>query len=178
MKEYLEAGEIVTTHGVMGEMKLYPWCDGAQFIAKLPRLFFGKEGAYKELKILSVREQKGMALVKLEGVSSIDDTRAYIRKVAYFKRSDAQLPKGRYFIADMIGCEVVDAETGKVYGKITDVTHPAASDIYEIETPNGEKVLFPAVKEFVAHIAPEDGVVKINPIKGMFDGGEVNGDEN
>ena len=177
MKQFIEVGEFVTTHGVMGELKLYPWCDGPAFVAALPRLFFTPQGG-RETKVEAVRAHKGMCLVKLEGVDSIDAARPYIRKVAYFKRSDAQLPKGRYFIADMIGCEVVDAETGKVYGKITDVTHPAASDIYEIETPNGEKVLFPAVKEFVAHIAPEDGVVKINPIKGMFDGGEVNGDEN
>ena len=178
MKEYLEAGEIVTTHGVMGEMKLYPWCDGAQFVAKLPRLFFGKEGAYKELKIISVREQKGMALVKLEGVASIDDARAYMRKTAYFKRSDVKLPKGRYFISDVIGCEVLDDKTGVLYGEITDVTHPAAIDIYEIAVPSGAKVLFPAVSEFISEINPDEGFVKIKPISGMFDGGEVNGDEN
>ena len=105
MKQFIEAGEFVTTHGVMGELKLYPWCDGPEFVAALPRLFFTPEGG-RETKVEAVRAHKGMCLVKLKGVDSIDAARPYIRKVAYFSRADVKLPEGRYFVQDIVGCTV------------------------------------------------------------------------
>ena len=102
MKQFIEAGELVTTHGVMGELKLYPWCDGPEFVAALPRLFFTPEGG-RETKVEAVRAHKGMCLVKLKGVDSIDAARPYIRKVAYFSRADVKLPEGRYFVQDIVG---------------------------------------------------------------------------
>ena len=77
MKQFIEAGEFVTTHGVMGELKLYPWCDGPEFVAALPRLFFTPEGG-RETKVEAVRAHKGMCLVKLKGVDSIDAARWHI----------------------------------------------------------------------------------------------------
>ena len=132
MKQFIEAGEFVTTHGVMGELKLYPWCDGPEFVAALPRLFFTPEGG-RETKVEAVRAHKGMCLVKLKGVDSIDAARPYIRKVAYFSRADVKLPEGRYFVQDIVGCTVKDADTGVEYGVITAVEHPAAIDVYTVE---------------------------------------------
>ena len=174
MKAYLEAGKFVTTHGVTGELKLYPWCDGPEFIAALPRLFFTGDGR-GETKLESVRSHKGMCLVKLAGVDSMDAARAYIGRIAYFARTDAPLPEGRYFVQDIIGCEVRDADTGRVYGTVKDVTHPAASDVYTVATPAGD-VLFPAVGEFLGELNPEEGYITVRPIAGMFDGAEENGD--
>lgn len=167
MKEYIEVGEMVTTHGVLGEVKLYPWCDGPEFVAKLPRLFFTKDGG-KEMKLEKVRAQKGMCLLKIAGINNIDEARPLLRKTAYFKRSDAKLPKGRYFVQDIIGCTVQNAASGEVYGTIEDITHPAAIDIYTIKNEAGETFLFPAVAEFLGEIDPEKGIVTVNPIEGMF----------
>ena len=97
----------------------------------------------------------------------------YIGKTAYFARTDARLPAGRYFVQDIIGCEVRDAATGAVYGTVRDITHPAASDVYAIQTPQGGTVLFPAVAEFLGELCPQEGYVTVRPIPGMFDGGEV-----
>ena len=80
---------------------------------------------------------------------------------------------GRYFVQDIIGCEVRDAATGAVYGTVRDITHPAASDVYAIQTPQGGTVLFPAVAEFLGELCPQEGYVTVRPIPGMFDGGEV-----
>lgn len=176
MKEYLEAGEFVTTHGVMGELKLYPWCDDADFITQLPRLFLGRNGK-KEQKVLSARVHKGMCLVKLEGVDSMDAARALVRKIAYFSRADVQLPEGRFFVQDIIGCKVLDADTKQEYGTLTDVTHPAASDVYEVRNEQGEIFLFPAVKEFLGELKPEEGFITVRPIAGMFTSGGGNDDE-
>lgn len=174
MKRYLEAGEFVTTHGVTGELKLYPWCDGPEFVAALPRLFFTPDGRGAR-RVESVRAHKGMCLVKLEGVDGMDAARAYVGRTAYFDRNDAELEEGRYFIQDIIGCEVRDAATGRVYGTVKDVTHPAACDVYTVATPSGD-VLFPAVAEFLGELNPAEGFVSVRPIPGMFDGAEENGD--
>ncbi len=174
MKQYLEAGQFVTTHGVLGELKLYPWCDGPEFIAALPRLFFTADGR-GERRIESVRAHKGMCLVKLEGVDGMDAARAYVGRTVYFDRGDAALGEGRYFVQDIIGCEVRDAATGRVYGTVKDVTHPAACDVYTVATPSGD-VLFPAVAEFLDELNPAEGFVTVRPIPGMFDGTEENGD--
>ena len=84
-------------------------------------------------------------------------------------REDVDLPEGTWFIQDIIGLRVLDAATGAEYGTVADVTNAGAGDIYEIRTPDGRSVLFPAVPEFLAQVSPEQGFVKIRPIGGMFD---------
>ena len=112
MQQYLEAGKVVTTHGVRGEMKLELWCDGVDFLKKVGRLYPSAQGG-KAYKILSIRPQGQMALLQLEGVSDMDAARALRGQVFYFDRNDATLPAGRWYVADLIGCEVRDADTGK-----------------------------------------------------------------
>ena len=91
MKQFIEAGEFVTTHGVMGELKLYPWCDGPAFVAALPRLFFTPQGG-RETKVEAVRAHKGMCLVKLEGVDSIDAARPMPVYITYFTFTNPSIP--------------------------------------------------------------------------------------
>ena len=79
-----------------------------------------------------------------------------------------KLPKGQYFICDLIGLPVKDAVTGEVYGTLTEVSRPALQEIYEITTPAGNKVLMPAVKQFISKIDTDDAVY-ITPIDGFFD---------
>ena len=118
MQQYLEAGKVVTTHGVRGEMKLELWCDGVDFLKKVGRLYPSAQGG-KAYKILSIRPQGQMALLQLEGISDMDAARALRGQVFYFDRNDATLPAGRWYVADLIGCEVRDADTGKVYGVVS-----------------------------------------------------------
>ena len=113
MQQYLEAGKVVTTHGVRGEMKLELWCDGVDFLKKAGRLYASAKGG-KCYNITSIRPQGQMALLQLEGVNDMDAARALRGQVFYFDRSDATLPEGRWYVADLIGCEVRDADTGKV----------------------------------------------------------------
>ena len=136
MQQYLEAGKVVTTHGVRGEMKLELWCDGVDFLKKAGRLFPSAQGG-RAYKITSIRPQGQMALLQLEGVNVMDAARALRGQVFYFDRSDATLPEGRWYVADLIGCEVRDADTGKVYGVVTSVDHPGAQDIYTVKSPSG-----------------------------------------
>ena len=87
-----------------------------------------------------------------------------------------RLPKGRYFIDDLLDCEVADADTGRVYGRLTNVEHPAAQDIYTVTDAAGEEHMLPAVPEFVKTIDIENRRILITPIEGMFTDA-VNGDE-
>ena len=168
LKKYLEAGKFVTTHGVLGELKAYPYCDSAEFLCGFSLLYPAANGG-RPWRVASARAHKGMALLKLEGVDGMDAARALVGRLVYIDRSDAQLPEGSWFIQDIIGLQVVDAGTGKVYGTVTDVINNGAGDIYEIRTPEGKTVLFPAVEQFLEQIDPAGGVVRVKPIGGMFD---------
>ena len=175
MQQYLEAGKVVTTHGVRGEMKLELWCDGVDFLKKTGRLYASAKGG-KCYNIISIRPQGQMALLQLEGVNDMDAARAQVGRVYYLAKADARLPKGRYFIDDLLGCDVVDAETGRVYGQLTNVDRPAAQDIYTVTDAAGGEHMLPAVPEFVKQIDIEARRIAVTPIEGMFTEA-VNGDE-
>lgn len=166
IKDYLEIGQIVSTHGVKGEVRFDPWCDSPDFVKKFKTLYFDNKGE-KAVKVLSARPHGNIVILMLDGVTTVDEARALRGTVLYMKRSDVHLPKGTWFIEELIGCSIVDADTGKLYGEITDVTGTGANDVYSVKTQQGE-VLFPAVKEFIVSTDVEGGTVKVRPIKGIF----------
>ena len=155
MQKYLEAGKVVTTHGVRGEMKLELWCDGVAFLKKVGRLYTTPQGG-RCYKITSIRPQGQMALLQLEGVNDFD-------------RDDATLPAGKWYVADLIGCEVRDADTGKVYGVVTSVDHPGAQYIYTVKAPSGKEYMFPGVDAFLKERNPPEGYLLVTPIPGLLD---------
>lgn len=175
MQNYLPACKIVATHGVRGEMRALPLCDGAAFLAKFKRLYATPDGD-GETALLGVRAQGNVLLLRLAGVEDMDAARAQVGRTWYFAKADARLPKGRYFIDDLLGCTVKDAGTGAVYGTITAVDQPAAHDVYTVRDAVGAEHLFPAVPEFLDRIDIEARTVTVRPIPGMFTDA-VNGDE-
>lgn len=175
MQNYLPACKIVSTHGVRGEMKALPLCDGAAFLAKFKRLFTSADGA-GETRVLGVRAQGNVILLRLDGVTDMDAARAQVGRTYYLAKADAKLPRGRYFIDDLLGCDVVDADTDRVYGQLTNVDRPAAQDIYTVTDGAGEEHMLPAVPEFVKKIDIDARKIFVTPIKGMFTDA-VNGDE-
>ncbi|MEE0800486.1 MAG: ribosome maturation factor RimM [Gemmiger sp.] len=175
MQNYLPACKIVSTHGVRGEMKALPLCDGADFLRGFRRLFTAPDGS-GETELLGVRAQGNMLLVRLAGVEDMDAARARIGKTFYFAKADARLPEGRYFIDDLIGCTVLDDGDGHVLGTVTAVDHPGAQDIYTVRDAAGTDHLIPAVPEFIIGVDLQARTVTMRPIGGMFDE-PVNGDE-
>ena len=175
MQNYLPACKIVSTHGVRGEMKALPLCDGAAFLAKFKRLFTSADGA-GETRVLGVRAQGNVILLRLDGVTDMDAARAQVGRTYYLAKADAKLPRGRYFIDDLLGCDVVDVDTDRVYGQLTNVDRPAAQDIYTVTDGAGEEHMLPAVPEFVKKIDIDSRKIFVTPIEGMFTDA-VNGDE-
>ena len=165
-KQYLEIGEIVGTHGVRGEVRVQPWCDSPAVLAPIKALYF-EEGARK-VKV-ACRAHKTMALVKLQGVDTVEQAQALRGQVLYADRRDIRLEKGRYFICDLIGLSVVDDDSGEVYGVCTDVTETGANNVYHMKTADGKVVLIPAIPDVVRCVDIDGGVIRIFAMAGLFD---------
>lgn len=166
LKQYLEIGKIVGTHGVRGELRAECWCDSPQFFAGFKKLYFD-EGREK-IDVVS-RPHKNIALVKIKGVDTVEQADLLRGKVLYVNRKDIKLPKGTNFIQDIIGLEVVDADTDEVYGKVTDVIKTGANDVYEVKDSGGKAYYVPVIKDVVIETSPQKGKVFLKPMKGIFD---------
>jgi len=166
-KAYLECGKIINTHGVVGAVKIDPWCDTPETLADLKKIYFLTDGKYEKVKILKASVFKRFVLANLEGVLDVDSAALLKETVIYASRDDLPLEEGDNFIEDLIGLSVIDAESGKTYGTLSGVLNTGASDIYEIDTENGVRMI-PAVDEFIKEIDLERGIF-ITPIEGMFD---------
>ena len=165
VKEFLEGGKIVGTHGVRGEMRVECWCDSPQFLAKFKTLYF--DNGAQAIKVQS-RAHKNMVLMKMPEVDTIEKADTYRGKVVYIKRSDIKLEKGVHFVQDMIGLEVVDSDTKKVYGKVKDVLRTGSNDVYEMEDENKKLFYIPAIPDIIDEIDIENNTLSITPMKGLF----------
>lgn len=165
--KYLECGKIINTHGVRGRVKIASYCDSIEELSALSRVFIEKNGAYEERSLSGCAPCRGGITAAIGGSETLEDAERLRGVVLYADRDDFALGEDRVFIADLIGLDVVDADSGKLYGSLCEVTHPGASDIYDIITPDGEHVLLPAVPAFVVSADP-DSNIKIRPIEGFF----------
>ena len=167
IKEYLEIGKITSTHGIKGEMRFQPWCDGPEFLSQFKTLYYDKKGE-KPVKI-KARPNGAMAIVKIEGIDTVEEASKLRDKVLYMKRSDARLPDGQYFIQELIGCDVIDADNESIcYGVLTDVSQTGANDVWHIEK-DGNEYLIPAIPPVVISTDVANNTIKIRPLRGIFD---------
>ena len=166
-KEYLEIGEIVTTHGIRGDMRLYPWCDPGD-IERAARMYFDPNGE-TEYRVQYAKPHKNVYLVKLKGIDTPEDARKYIGKVLYMKREDIPMKKGDYFIQDIIGLKVVDSADGTCFGEVCDVASTGANDIYDVKDENGKETWIPAIPQVIDKVDIDGETLYITPMKGLFD---------
>lgn len=170
--EYLELGKVQNTHGVHGELRVDPWVDSVDLFDEIETVFLGKDGK-DPYRIVSWRPHKHLVLLTLQGVGDVDAAARLKNKILYVKREDIAetLPEGRHFIAEMVGCEVRDADTGRVYGTLTDVFNRGANNVWEV--CNGEKeYLVPDIPGIVVSVDIEAEVALVRPIPGIFDNAE------
>ena len=167
LKPFLELGQVVGTHGVRGELRIQPWCDTPSFLCGFSTVYLGAEK--KAIRVLSARPHKNIALVRLEGVNTVEQADRLRGQILYMDRKDAKLEKGVHFIQDLIGLAVIDADSGKTYGTLTDVMQTGANDVYEVTDDAGNTYLVPAIPSVIVSLEPEEGFVRLRPIKGIFD---------
>ncbi|MBP5303417.1 MAG: 16S rRNA processing protein RimM [Clostridia bacterium] len=168
--QFLEAGQIVGTHGVRGEMRVQPWCDSPEVFCKLKRVYLDERGA-TSLKVKS-RPQKNMVLMKAEGVESIPEAEELRNTVVYLNRDDLHLPKGTFFIQDLIGMSIYNVDTDEKLGVLEDVSSTGANNVYHMKTQEGKEVLIPAIPSVVKEINLDADSIKIFVIKGLLDDDE------
>lgn len=166
LKQYLEVGKIVGTHGLQGEVRVEAWCDSIDFFCAFKTLYFD-EGTEK-LSVKS-RPNKRIAIMKIEGIDTLEQAESLRSKVLYMNRSDVKLAEGENFVQDLIGLEVSDFKTGMVYGKITDVIKTGANDVYQVTNENKKDYLIPVIDDVIEEVDIHGGTLKITPIKGLFD---------
>ena len=165
-KPFLEAGQIVGTHGVRGEVRVQSWCDSPEIFASLKTLYWDAAGT-QPVRVKS-RVHKNLALAKLEGVDTVQDASVLRGRILYLNRRDLDLGD-RYFIQDLVGLSVVDADSGTVYGELTDVSNTGANDIYHMRTPDGREILIPVIPDIIRRVDNDGGRIAICPMKGLFD---------
>lgn len=166
LNKYIECGQIVGTHGIKGEMRVNPWCDGADFLLQFKRFCCGEEKS--ELSVSSSRVHGNILLLKAEGVDSIEKAEKLRGTVIFIDRDDVNLEKGRYFISDLLGCAAVSPD-GHKYGEIADISSYSANDVLHIKDENGKIHLMPNVPQMVKKIDVENRQIVIEPIKGIFE---------
>lgn len=164
---YLKIGKIVGSHGIKGMVRIECWCDSPEFLCKFKRLFT-EENESAVLSVEKASPHKNIALVKIKGIDTIEQAEEMRGQVLYIFRDDARLPKGQYFIEEILGCKVYDATTNQLYGVISDISPTGANDIWHIKN-NGKEYLFPSVPHFVNNVNIIDETIYINPPKGIFD---------
>jgi 16S rRNA processing protein RimM len=160
--QFLEAGEIVNTHGIKGEVKILPWADSPEFLCQFDTFYL--DG--RPTKVLSARPHKTMVLATLEGVTTVEAAMKLKGKVLSIDRTGVVLPEGRHFLADLMGLTVLDAATGEELGTIQDILTPPAHEVYVVRG-KGKEYMIPAVDAFLAETNVEGGYVKVNLIEGM-----------
>lgn len=166
MEKYLQAGKIVNTHGYKGQIMIQSWCDSPEILTGIKTLYLLKNNEYIPLNIEHAVVHKGMSMAKVMGIESIEEARLLKNKIVYANRQDIPVKEGAYFICDLKGLKVINADSGRVYGVLKDVINNSSSDIYEIDTGDGIAYM-PAVDEFVSEIDLNKGIF-VRPIEGMF----------
>ena len=144
---FLEAGKIVNVHGLRGEVKIMPWCDGPDFLCEFDYLYLDKNGN-RELEVEKARVFKNMVIAKFRDVDTVEDAEKLREKVLYISRDDVELDEDTYFIKDLIGIRVIDDETEKEYGVIKDVFQTGANDVYTVRN-NEKEYLVPAIADVI-----------------------------
>ena len=164
----LQVGVITQTHGIKGEVKVFPTTDDVSRFKKLKEVIMDTGRERITMEIEGVKFFKQYAIVKFKGYDSINDIEKYKRAKLYVTRDHAvKLQKDEYFIADLVGLNVVTDE-GKSFGKMKDVLATGANDVYVVEREDGTEVLLPAIRECVKAVDMEQGQITVHIMEGLI----------
>ena len=167
MEQFLQVGVISSTHGVRGEVKVFPTTDDMARFKKLKQVILDTGREHKLLEIESVKFFKQFAILKFKGIDNINDIEKYKGKSLLVDRKNAvKLQKDEYFIADMVGLEVF-TEDGELFGTMKDVLETGANDVYIIDSPQHGEVLIPAIKQCILDVDIENKKMTIHLMEGL-----------
>lgn len=169
MEDVFQVGIIVSTHGLNGEVKVFPTTDDPKRFKRLKEVILDTGKEQIPLEIEGVKFFKKFVILKLKGIDSIDEAERLRQKSLYVTRQNAvRLSRDEYFIADLIGLRVLD-ESEEEIGTLRDVMETGANDVYVIDLKDGRELLLPAIRECVLLVDVENGFLKIHILDGLLD---------
>ncbi|MBQ8489214.1 MAG: 16S rRNA processing protein RimM [Pseudobutyrivibrio sp.] len=171
MEDLYQVGAITQTHGIKGEVKVFPLTDDIGRFKNMKNLLLdgGRDG-YINLEVENVRQQKNLVILKFKGIDNINDIEKYKGHGLFVtKENRVELKEDEYFIADLIGVSVyLDTDENTVFGEITDVLQTGANDVYEITMSNNKTVLVPAIKDCIKSVDMESKKMIIHLLDGLL----------
>jgi len=172
LEDLYQVGSITQTHGIRGEVKVFPLTDDISRFKNMKNLLLdaGKEG-YISLEVENARPQKNLVILKFKGIDNINDIEKYKGHGLYVTKDNrVDLKEDEYFIADLIGCDVyLDSDKDNRFGTISDVMETGANDVYEITLESGKTVLVPAIKDCILDVDIEGRRMEIHLMEGLMD---------
>lgn len=167
MEDLLQIGVITTTHGVRGEVKVFPTTDDPKRFKKLKQVILDTGKEQIELEVVGARFFKNLVILKFKGIDNINDVEQYRQKSLYVTRENAvPLEENEYFIADLIGLKVVSDE-GEELGELSDVLQTGANDVYVVSKENTPDLLIPAIRDCIKQVDIESGTMQVHLLAGL-----------
>lgn len=168
MEDLLKVGVITTTHGVRGEVKVYPTTDEPERFLDLDYVLLDTGRELRRLDIKNVRFFKNLAILKFDGIDNINDIEKYKGRDLWIPREEAQeLDEDEYYIADLLGMKVL-LEDGSEFGTLRDVMETGANDVYIVDSVKYGEVLLPAIKECILDVDIEANTMTVHLMKGLL----------
>lgn len=169
MEDLLQVGAITSTHGVRGEVKVFPTTDDVKRFSKLKEVELETPTGTTTLHIKGVKYFKQFAILKFEEYDSLNDVESIKgRKLFVTRKNAVKLQKDEYFIADLIGMKVVDPDM-QAEGELTDVLQTGANDVYDITLSDGRNFLLPAIADCIKKVDMKERVITIHILEGLLD---------
>ena len=169
MEKLLKGGVISSTHGLKGEVKVFPTTDDVKRFRQLKEVLLDAGDEKPVLQIEQVKFFKQFVILKFKGIDDIEDVQKYKGKDLLVTRENAvELKKDEYFIADLIGVSVI-SDDNSLRGILKDVIQTGANDVYVIDLEDGRQLLLPAIKECVLMVDLDENIMKIHVLDGLLD---------
>ena len=169
MESLLRVGVITSTHGVRGEVKVFPTTDDMNRFKKLKTVILDTGKEHKTLNIESVKFFKNMVILKFKGFDNINDVEMWRQKDLLITRGQAvKLSPDENFIVDLIGLTVMTDE-GEKLGVMKDVLQTGANDVYIVKMADGKEVLLPAIKDCILNVDLEKGEMLVHVLDGLLE---------
>ena len=167
--DLLEVGKIVNTHGLRGEGKVVPWTDYPEVFEDIDFVYVKKKSEYERLDVKGIKYQKNNLIVRFSQITDINMAEKYKNQVIYAEREIlGELPEGVYYIADLIGLDIV-TEDGEKIGTVSDVFNTGSNDIYEVKREGKKNLLLPVIDDVVLNIDVDGGKITVRMMDGLED---------
>jgi len=168
MVKFLTIGRIINTHGIKGELKVFPDTEKNDRFEELEYIYIDKNGSLERFLVEGVRYHKNLVLIKLKDIDNINKAEEYVGcKVKVDRENAISLEEDEYFICDIIGCEVY-TEEGKCLGRVEDVFKTGSNDVYVVKGLDGKEILLPAISDVIKKVDIQKGVLIVHLIEGLL----------